>query len=393
MRSWSRLQHQFWRSVSRAGYVSFLLGVACTFGSMGFLLDLVNIDAPFSNALYTAVLSATVALGWFVAMTRDLRLLPIVLAFHFTGSWFVGGPARHPPFAAFVGLPLEQRLTFDMAGAFVCVMLGYTGFVRFATREGRQWVAVDAEMRLARDIHQALVPRIERTTGCIEFHGFSAPSGHVGGDLVDVVTLPDGRWLGYVADVSGHGVSSGLLMAMVKSGMRMRSSEWPPLPVLVRDLNQLICDQSTPHMFVTMACIRGSSTDGSSMDSSSTNGASVEFALVGHPPILRVRGGVVTEVAESHIPLGIMPAWSFTSATLDLQPGDLLALVTDGLFEVFDAKDRDLGLEGIKQVLAAAASASSNDRPLADIASQLLERARQFGPQLDDQTLLLIRFQ
>jgi serine phosphatase RsbU (regulator of sigma subunit) len=157
----------------------------------------------------------------------------------------------------------------------------------------------------------------------------------------------------------------------------MRSSDWPPLPALVTDLNQLICDQSAPQMFVTMACVRGAAA-----------GGAVEFTLVGHPPILRVRDGVVTEVSESHIPLGIMPAWNFTSATLDVQPGDLLALVTDGLFEVFDAKDRDFGLDGIKEVLA-----SSADRPLADIASRLLERVRQFGAQLDDQTLLLIRFQ
>jgi serine phosphatase RsbU (regulator of sigma subunit) len=108
---------------------------------------------------------------------------------------------------------------------------------------------------------------------------------------------------------------------------------------------------------------------------------------VGHPPILRVRAGVVTEISESNIPLGIMPAWNFTSATLDIQPGDLLAVVTDGLFETFDAEDRDFGLDGIKQVLA-----SSADRPLADIASHLLERVRAFGAQLDDQTLLLIRF-
>jgi hypothetical protein len=379
MRSWQQLQHQFWRSISRQGYVWFLLAVATTFGSMGFLLDLVNIDAPFSTTLYRTVFCAVVAAGWFVSMTLALRLLPIVLAFHVAGGWFLSGPSHHPPFAAFAGLPLEQRLRFDMMGALFCVVFGYACFVMFAAREGRQWVAVDAEIRLARNIHQALVPRIARTAGRVEFHGFSAPSGHVGGDLVDLVTLPDGRWLGYVADVSGHGVSSGLLMAMVKSGMRMRSSEWPPLPALVRDLNQLICDQSAPQMFVTMACVRGSSSPDT-----------IEFTLLGHPPILRLRAGVVTEVAESHIPLGIMPDWNFTSATLDIQPGDLLALVTDGLFEVFDAKDRDFGLEGIKEELAS--SASSADRPLADIASRLLERARAFGPQLDDQTLLLIRF-
>jgi phosphoserine phosphatase RsbU/P len=382
MRSWQTHQRQFWRSLPLQGYVTFVLAVAATFSTMGFLIDLVSTDLPFSHALYSAVFSGLIAVCWFVSVTRALRLLPVVIALHFAGTWFIGGPARYPPFAAFAGLSLEQRLRFDMFGALACVMLGYAGFVVFASREGRQWAAVDAEMRLARGIHQALVPRIEQAAGRVEFHGFSAPSGHVGGDLVDVVTLPDGRWLGYVADVSGHGVSSGLLMAMVKSGMRMRSSDWPPLPALVRDLNQLICDQSAPQMFVTMACVRGSS------DSSA--GDSVEFTLLGHPPILRLRAGVVTEVAESHIPLGIMPAWNFTSATLDIQPGDLLAVVTDGLFEVFDAKDRDFGLEGIKEGLAS--SASSNDRPLADIASHLLERAREFGPQLDDQTLLLIRF-
>lgn len=378
MRFRHSLHHEFWRSISRAGYATFLLAVAATFGSMGFLIDLVHTDTPFSNALYGALLCALLAIGWFVSMTRELRLLPVVLVAHFAGTWFLVGASRRPPLAMFAGMPLDQRLSLDMTGAIVCILLGYAGFVTFAAREGRQWVAADAEMRLARNIHQALVPRIERSIGSIDFHGFSAPSGHVGGDLVDVVTLPDGRWLGYVADVSGHGVSSGLLMAMVKSGMRMRSSDWPPLPALVTDLNQLICDQSAPQMFVTMACVRGAA------------GGAVEFTLVGHPPILRVRDGVVTELLESHIPLGIMPAWNFSSAALDVRPGDLLALVTDGLFEVFDAKDRDFGLEGIKAVLAS--SASSNDRPLVDIASRLLERAREFGPQIDDQTLLLIRF-
>lgn len=378
MRTWQNYQHQFWRSISSQGYVWFVLAVATTFGSMGFLLDLTDInDAPFSNALYGAVFCAFMAVTWFVSMTRTFWLFPFLIAGQLAGMWFLHGPSRLPPFAAFAGLPLEQRLEFDMIGALLCVIFGYIGFVMFAAREGRQWVATDAELRLARDIHQALVPRIERTVGRVEFHGFSAPSGHVGGDLVDLVTLPDGRWLGYVADVSGHGVSSGLLMAMVKSGMRMRSSDWPPLPALVRDLNRLICDQSTPQMFVTMACVRGSSAES----------GGVEFALVGHPPILRVRAGVVTEVSESHVPLGIMPDWNFTSATLDVQPGDLLAILTDGLFEVFDAKDREFGLDGVKQVLA-----SSGDRPLTEIATQLLERAREFGPQLDDQTLLLIRF-
>ncbi len=80
MRSWQNLQHQFWRSISRQGFAWFLLAVGCTFASMGFLLDLTNLDAPFSNALYGAVFSALLAISWFVSMTHYLRLLPIVIA-------------------------------------------------------------------------------------------------------------------------------------------------------------------------------------------------------------------------------------------------------------------------------------------------------------------------
>jgi hypothetical protein len=168
MRSWQNLQHQFWRSISPQGFAWFLLGIGCTFGSMGFLLDLKNLDAPFSNAIYGAVFSALIAISWFVSITHHLRLLPIVIGFHLAGMWFLNVPSREWPFAAFVGLPVERRLSFDMAGALVCIILGYVGFVMFASREGRQWVAVDAELRLARDIHQALVPRSERTVGRVD---------------------------------------------------------------------------------------------------------------------------------------------------------------------------------------------------------------------------------
>ena len=97
-----------------------------------------------------------------------------------------------------------------------------------------------AEIELARQIHQVLVPAVARTVGEYEFAGFSAPSGDVGGDLVDVVShgtdlwspraggAADG-WFGYVADVSGHGVSSGLVMGMFKSALRMRLLQGGPI--------------------------------------------------------------------------------------------------------------------------------------------------------------------
>ena len=127
MRFRRHLHLEFWRSLPRAGSLTFLLAVAATFGSMGFLIDLSHITTPFSNALYGAIFCALIAVGWFVSMTRDLRLLPFVLALHVAGTFFLAGPSRRPPFAAFHGLSLDRRLTLDATGALVCILTGYGG--------------------------------------------------------------------------------------------------------------------------------------------------------------------------------------------------------------------------------------------------------------------------
>ena len=64
---------------------------------------------------------------------------------------------------------------------------------------------VSTEIALARDIHRLLVPPVARRIGPFEFCGISIASGDVGGDLIDLVEA-NGHWIGYVADVSGHGV-------------------------------------------------------------------------------------------------------------------------------------------------------------------------------------------
>jgi phosphoserine phosphatase RsbU/P len=384
MASWRVIQQSFWNEISPTAYVTFAAAVAVTFASIGFLTDLTSLERPFSNALYGAVLGGLCAALFFFALTRGFRWIPVAVLFQLGMSFFLSGPARRAPWAGFVGLPIDQRLRYDMLGAMLCVIFGYTGFVLFIGREGRRWVSLHAEMRLAHEIHQTLVPPIARTHGRFEFHGVSLPSGQVGGDLVDLVALPDGRWIGYVADVTGHGVSSGLLMGMVKSAVRMRVNDWPPLPVLVTELNRLIHDQTPAHMFVTFAAVRGG---GGAED------GTLELTLCGHPPILRVRPGAsssaasVEAIGAAHVPLGIAPEWTFDSVTMTCEPGDLLAVVTDGLFEVFDARDQDFGFDGIKTLIASMA-----DRPLTEIADSVLARVRAFGPQLDDQTLLLVRY-
>jgi len=77
---------------------------------------------------------------------------------------------------------------------------------------------------------------------------------------------------------------------------------------------------------------------------------------------------------------------SFTAASIECLPGDLFALLTDGLTEVFDRERNELGLDSAKRVLQ-----STSGQRLSAIADRLLAEARAHGAQLDDQTVLLIR--
>ena len=265
------------------------------------------------------------------------------------------------------------RLVLDAIGTLVVISIGSTLFVLFMNVTATRYLRVQAELAVARDMHRVLVPSIAHTIGEYEFYGWSIASGEVGGDLVDVVDA-EGRWLAYVADVSGHGVGAGMVMGMFKSALRIRALADGSVAAVLGDIQSALMPLKQPNMFVTVACVRGGA------------GTDVECAVAGHHPILRVRGGVVDEVTTPQFALGMFAEAAFTSTRVECQSGDVLALLTDGLIEVFDTANRELGFEWAKTVVGELA-----DRPLPEIADRLLADARRHGAQLDDQTVLLIR--
>lgn len=348
----------------------------CLFGSMGFITDLMSGGRHAGLLLVTNVLfSGVIALSYAWALIVNPVLMVVPAAVHVA---YAGYLVDLVP-----GLPLTEvadqrtRLWLDGIGIAAAISVSYTGFLMFISRTGARHVAVETEIALAREIHQVLVPSIERGLGGFEFYGRSVPSGEVGGDLVDVVELEGQAWMAYVADVSGHGVSSGLLMGMVKSAIRMRTRTATTASDLLTELNTVLQPLKHPTMFVTLALV---SFDGDGR---------LEFSVAGHLPILRVLSdGTVEEITVANLPVGMMPGTRFTQAPLSCSPGETLALVTDGLTEVVDRRDREFGLERLKEILAA-----HRDQPLELMASGLLQGVRAHGAQFDDQTWLFIRRQ
>jgi phosphoserine phosphatase RsbU/P len=217
------------------------------------------------------------------------------------------------------------------------------------------------------------VPVVTAAHGDYEFFGFSEPSGDVGGDLVDVVG-DDAGWIGYVADVSGHGVGAGVVMAIFKSAVRMRLLSAGSLANLLGDANRVLIPLKQSNMYVTVAGVRASGR------------GLLECAVAGHLPIVRIRGGVPEEVTTPQLAVGMFDAVDFQISIVECHRGDLLVLMTDGITEVCDSAQQELGFEYAKQFVAA-----HSTQPLAEIAEGLIAAARAHGMQLDDQTVLLIR--
>jgi sigma-B regulation protein RsbU (phosphoserine phosphatase) len=263
----------------------------------------------------------------------------------------------------------------DAGGAVIGLSLGYAFFMIFIVREGLRRVRAESEMALASDIHLSLVPPVTLDSSRCEMHGRSIPAAEVGGDLVDALVV-DGQPLGFVADVSGHGVPAGTLMGLLKASLRTRLRAPGDLGAVLADLNDVLAELTRPNTFATAAVLAFAS------------GTRLAYALAGHPPILHWRSTdrSVVRLGEGGMALGILPGERYVEAQVDVSPGDLLAVLTDGFPETMDRKDRELGLEPIETALAAHAGA-----PLPEILDRLLGVARDHGPQQDDRTLLLVR--
>jgi hypothetical protein len=357
------------RTLPRRQLVWFGIAIFSTCSMFGFVVDImVRGRQPMALLLLTVVVSGALGVGYAIVSmpVRPARLAAIMIA--------------HAAYVAIVPrlfpiLPVTpaSRFLVDGLGSVLTIVVGYSSFLRFIDVTAARHLRLQAEIALARDIHRVLVPEIRQTIGEYEFFGWSVASGDVGGDLVDVVET-EGGWLGYVADVSGHGVGAGVVMGMFKSAVRTRVRTGGTVGDLLGDVHQVLMPLKQPNMYVTAACVRGGA-DGV-----------VDCAVAGHLPILRVRDGVVEEVSTPQLALGMLDDARFASCRVESKPGDLFAVLTDGLVEVFDADRRELGFEWAKDVLRA-----SGTEALAAVADRLIAGARKHGAQLDDQTLLLMR--
>ena len=251
-----------------------------------------------------------------------------------------------------------------------------------AKQEVRVKERLEKEMEIARSIQTALLPRELRVEG-LELAARMIPATEVGGDYYDILPRGDGCWLA-IGDVSGHGVTAGLIMLMAQSvisALTKQSPDASPRWVLCQ-LNRVIYDNIRNRLdkddFMTLSLMRYE------------RGGRLQFCgahediVVCHPEgaceRLLTRGTWVGLVAD------VETATRETS--YQLRPGDVMVLYTDGVTEAMTASGEQFGLDRLCAEVERVRS-----EPVEAICGHLLGAVRSWmAVQNDDITLVVTRY-
>jgi predicted ester cyclase len=246
-------------------------------------------------------------------------------------------------------------------------------------QEMRERELLEHELRVARRIQQALLPKaVPRLEGWKITH-YYRPAREVGGDFYDFLELPSGRLGLVVGDATGHGVPAAVLMASTRSVLRAVAQRRGTAPGRVlAEANEILYPDVPPNTFVT--CLYGI------LDPSSGR---LSYANAGHTlPCCRRHDGLATELRARGMPLGLMPGMGYEEKEAVLEAGDSTLFYSDGLIEAHNSEHEMFGIPRLRSLLTEEATDAK------DLTAFLLEELERFTGegwrQEDDITLVML---
>lgn len=251
---------------------------------------------------------------------------------------------------------------------------------QLAVEKGR----LEKELDMARRVQVSLLPRrMPEVTGW-EFVAHWKPARQVGGDYYDMIPLESGQIGLVIADVTDKGMPAALFMAFTRSIIRSNLDNTPFPAAGITRANRLICQESDNGLFVTMFYGLLNPFTGELI-----------YVNAGHnPPILVTTSGETPAVSTTWLTntgmaLGIQEEVIYKQGSIMLNPGDFIAMYTDGVTEAMDAGDEQFGMERLQRVLL-----ENQEKPAAEIASALEMALDQFTgglPPSDDITIVITK--
>lgn len=275
-----------------------------------------------------------------------------------------------------------NRETRSMARSFNQMRLELLEYMDKVRAETAARQAVESEIKIARQIQESLLPRIfppfpERSEFSLYADNLAAKE--VAGDFYDFFFVNERRLVVTIADVSDKGVPAALFMAVTRTLFKNICPHAAGPAEALTEANSVLCQDNDAAMFVTVFLAFYDPADGS-----------FTYANAGHnqPFILRAGGQAEMFGGLGDVPLGVMDDYAFASGQASLEPGDTLALYTDGVTEATNPDEELFGEQRMLDILT-----ERLGQPLDEMTRALMNRLDVFqaGDRFDDTTMLLLR--
>lgn len=235
---------------------------------------------------------------------------------------------------------------------------------------------LDREIEIAGEVQRRLFPRVLPDCPTLEYAGRCRPARGVGGDYYDFLALPRGHLGISIGDISGKGIPAALLMASLQASVRGQAFiADQSVAAMVSNVNRLLYQASIDGQYATFFYAQY---DPATRNLVYTNG--------GHNPPLVLRGTKVIRLDEGGPPLGMFDDACYEQGRLQLMPGDLLVLYTDGISEAENSEGRDWGDSELRKTVRTLAGKAP-----AEVIERILSAADDFAdgaPQHDDMTVV-----
>lgn len=239
---------------------------------------------------------------------------------------------------------------------------------------------------VARTFQESLLPpSLPRIPGAEVAARYRAAGegNEVGGDFYDLFALRDESWALVIGDVCGKGPDAATITALARYTTRAAAMQVPHPKEVLEGLNEAILEQTSDERFATVAyaCVEPSKPGAGSRR--------IVVACAGHPfPLVLRQDGTVEEVGQEGTVLGLLPNIDVNDKVVDLRPGEVMVLYTDGVTEARGPDGRLFGGWKLRNLLGQCLGMTA-DEVAGRIEQTILEY--QNGDPRDDIAILALR--
>ena len=257
-------------------------------------------------------------------------------------------------------------------------------YIKTMQQEHNQLESIKGDLAVAREIQQAILPRIfppfPEEAAQMDIAASMNAAKDVGGDFYDFFRIDADRIGFVIADVSGKGVPAAIFMAVSRTLIRATGIRGVSPSECMTYSNTLLAKESVNSMFVTVF-----------YGIYNIRTGEVTYTNAGHNPpyIMKANGSVQSLPMSKDIIAGFLDDFQFTENTLQLEPGDTLLMFTDGVTEAIDPEENEYGVERLQQLLGQLVA--SDCQKIIDTVKADVKAFAGETEQSDDITLLALK--